>query len=519
MPEKPAICFIAFYDEVALGVRTLQAVLERAGFKTRIIFFQGFRGLGTWPTKAELEKLFQVIENDHSDIFGLSFRSFVFPLAKMVTEEIKRTRKALVMWGGSHPTLVPEDCIQFADVVCVGEAEDAILEFMQALDERKDFSGIENLWVKTGSGIRRNPIRRLRQDIDPLPWPVYGNEGKTFIRGVEVINRDLMFGGQGPASYYILGSRGCPFACDYCCNAAFQEIYAGAGPYIRKRSPENIIAELEHATRELDVAYLAFEDELFTLDKSWALEVCRLYKERIRIPFSCQVHPGTIDQELAEALGEAGVRVAVIGVQSGSERVRREVYNRHISNHEILKAGKLLKDHGALVHYDFIFDNPYETKADLQESFGLLLKIPRPNFLEIFSLAFFPGTRITDRALRDNLIHPGMVEGASEKPSRTFLHRFEQSINHDVAFYSMLFWLSQLKFSFKHLMFFSYGLQEDNHPVHILPLKLLEMMERSKILYRHPGWMRTFHRFFLVRLNKILAPLRRLKRKMEITRK
>jgi anaerobic magnesium-protoporphyrin IX monomethyl ester cyclase len=506
MPEKPGITFLAFHDEVALGVRTLHAILTRAGFPCRMIFFGGWRQLGDWPTEAELQVLFELIEKEESEVFGLSFRSFLYPVAKLVTEEIRRRSPAMVVWGGTHPTLMPEECIATADVVCVGEGESAILELMQALEEGKDFSSIENLWVRRGGVVKRNPIRPLVQELDSLPWPLFGNEGKAAVMGKDVIHGDPVLGRQDSASYFLSGSRGCPFSCDYCCNSAFRRIYEGAGPYVRRRSPENIIAELAHAAKNLDLIFVSFMDEVFNLEKSWTMEICRLYRERIRIPFKCEIHPQKLDRDLAQALGEAGMQMAVIGVQTGSERVRREVYNRHISNQEIIKAGQLFNEQKVQVYYDFILNNPYETRTDLQESFRLLTGLPRPNHLELFSLAFFPGTRITDRALEDRMIRREEVEGAQDKPLKSFLYRFSQSLNRDHAFYSMLFWLSQLKFSFRYFRFYSYGIYDEAHPVHVIPLAVLRRLERSEFLSRHPEWLNSLHQFFTVRVNRLLAP-------------
>jgi len=76
MPKKPGITFITFSDEVALGVRTLHAVLTVAGFPCRIIFFQGWKQLGQWPSEAELQILFELIEKEDSEVFGLSGANF-----------------------------------------------------------------------------------------------------------------------------------------------------------------------------------------------------------------------------------------------------------------------------------------------------------------------------------------------------------------------------------------------------------------------------------------------------------
>jgi radical SAM superfamily enzyme YgiQ (UPF0313 family) len=214
--EKPSITFMVFYDEVALGVRYLHSTLIREGFPAKIIFFQNQRKIGFGPTEDEISLLFDLIRDDDSDVFGLSFRSMILPLAKRVTGEIQRQKESLVLWGGTHPTLAPEDCMEFADIVCVGEGEGAVLDLMRAMDEGKDYSGIQNLWVKKGMEVSRNPIRPLIQDLDSLPWPTIDDQGKKAVMGEEVIHGDPKYNKRGLVTYFLAGSRGCPYACDYC---------------------------------------------------------------------------------------------------------------------------------------------------------------------------------------------------------------------------------------------------------------------------------------------------------------
>jgi anaerobic magnesium-protoporphyrin IX monomethyl ester cyclase len=514
--KRPCITFVTFNDDVSLGVRTLHAVLTGAGYRCRIISFQGGRPMEQWFSEDELRLLLDVLAKQDTQVFGLSFRSFFYPVAKKVTEELHRLTSALVVWGGTHPTLMPEQCIATADAVCVGEGEGPVLELMEAVERGADISGIKNLWIRTGEGIARNTVRPLLQDLDSLPWPILGHEDMTAVVGMDVVPGDPVYGKSRSIAYYICGSRGCPFSCDFCCNSALRRIFAQAGPYVRKRTPENIMAELEQAKEKLDIDYVAFRDEVFTMDKSWTMEICRHYRERINIPFTCEVHPNTMDRELAEALTEAGLHAVVMGIQSGSERVMRDVYNRRVSAQNILKSARLLHEKRLEVFYDFIFDNPYETRDDLAESFQVLLQIPRPYTLYIFSMAFFPEAEITNRALKDKLILPEEVAGASEKPLKSFRHEFRYSLNKDHAFYSMLFWLSQLKFSFRHITFYYVGIADEPLPIHIVPIAILKRMEKSEWLARRPERLFAMHKFFMLHLNRLLRPLRWIKSGLQL---
>jgi radical SAM superfamily enzyme YgiQ (UPF0313 family) len=257
---------------------------------------------------------------------------------------------------------------------------------------------------------------------------------------------------------------------------------------------------------------VGFRDELFTMDKEWTLEICSQYGEKIGVPFSCEVHPHTIDNDLARALKLAGAKVVAMGVQSGSERVRREVYNRKVSNQQIIEAAGLLVKQRIKVQFDFIFDNPYEKRGDLEESFNTLLQIPRPYTMFLYSLTYFPDTSITKRALEDKIIKPEDVEGASEKPIRHFHQTFDNSLNKDQAFYSSLFWLANIKFSFNNICFYYYDMPDDIYPVHAMPVWALRMMGKSRKLSENPEKLLSIQRLFIRRLNRLLGPLRRIKK-------
>lgn len=104
-----------------------------------------------------------------------------------------------------------------------------------------------------------------------------------------------------------------------------------------------------------------------------------------------------------------------MGVQSGSERVRKDFFKRPVSDEKLLKTSRFIKEMGIVPFYDFIVDNPFETEKDRKDGLQFLLKFPRPFHLHIFSLIYFPNTVITKRALAAKLISEEQIEGNSEQ--------------------------------------------------------------------------------------------------------
>jgi radical SAM superfamily enzyme YgiQ (UPF0313 family) len=107
---------------------------------------------------------------------------------------------------------------------------------------------------------------------------------------------------------------------------------------------------------------------------------------------------------MVKLLKESGIVGAWIGVQSGSERVRKEVFKRYHSNKSIIKQAEIFKKYDINVRYDFIFDNPFETEEEHKETLDLMRNLPRPCSFNIFSLKYFPNTDITRMALDKGII-------------------------------------------------------------------------------------------------------------------
>ena len=113
-----------------------------------------------------------------------------------------------------------------------------------------------------------------------------------------------------------------------------------------------------------------------------------------------------VSSEKIDLLVDAGLTDIIIGIQSGSDRLNKEVYNRFISADQVLRCAKVLNKHKAklAVMYDIISSNPYETKEDILETIKLIRKLPPPFYLSVNNLIFFEGTPLYKKAREDGLI-------------------------------------------------------------------------------------------------------------------
>jgi len=510
--------FVSIYDTIAMGVRSMHAVLEAEGCPSSILLFRdrignyGFRynepQPDNWPTKREYGLFRKLMEQEKPDILAISFRSFALDIVKELTAIAREAAGPLIVWGGTHPTLFPEECMDTADVVCVGEGEGAMLELVRAAGSGSDITAIANLWTRDGGEVIKNPPRPLIQDLDALPFPVFGNDGKFTIDNDSLLDRDVYLGSCSAVMYFVMGSRGCPFTCDFCTNSAFREMYSGLGKFVRKRSPANIVAEIEAASSELRVEMVAFMDEIFTLNRQWTSEICGIYRDRIDAPFLIDLHPANVDDVLVKTLSEAGAKWANLGVQSGAESSRRENYHRNTPDQEILRAAKSLDRYGIITYYDFIFDNPYETGEDLRETLNLILSLPRPHNLKILSLCYMPRTTLTERALADGTITEADLDQFSKKTFLDHWCNFHNSIDDMNRFYAGMAWLDLLKFNYEEmaLTFFSNNYGDS---FHVVPRPAIRALSRSSLLRKRPRLVFGALSFLMRNVNRALVPVRK----------
>jgi radical SAM superfamily enzyme YgiQ (UPF0313 family) len=160
---------------------------------------------------------------------------------------------------------------------------------------------------------------------------------------------------------------------------------------------------------------IAFSDDIFAPPRPWLEEFCARYKAEIGLPFIIFSFPRMVDDAKVKLMADAGLAWTTLGVQSGSERIRRDCYERETSNEEIIGACQTLARYGVERNLDFIGDNPYETDEDRFETVDLLSRLPKPFFFNYFSLTYFPGVDLTERALRDGFIRPEDTEDRAEK--------------------------------------------------------------------------------------------------------
>jgi anaerobic magnesium-protoporphyrin IX monomethyl ester cyclase len=390
----------------AWGSRILSSCLKKQGHQVRLLCMCT---ANRSYSARELEQLRYLTAD--SAVIGLSCCSGGSERARQVLETIKSPGQFTV-WGGIHATLNPEECAGFADVVCLGEGEGMMSDLVQQIEDQRDWKTVLNAAYKIDGHLIKNPIRPLLGNMDELPPLDFSGADEFHLYDGE-ITRTTDLTDLALEEIPFISSRGCVFRCTYCCNAKLKQVYSGAGYYVRKHSISecvNRIAAL-HDHHFPRAKYIFFVDDDFLDRKNAELQqFAEIFPQRVGLPFECNVSPLRVNPERIEHLVKAGVWRIRMGVESGSERTKREIYDRAMPNTAVMRASEVLSKHPHVVRaYYFIIGNPFEEREDLLETIQLVLKLPVPFFVQVFNLIFFPGSSLYDRG-----IEAGLIRGKSD---------------------------------------------------------------------------------------------------------
>jgi radical SAM superfamily enzyme YgiQ (UPF0313 family) len=457
------IAFIAPYDEFALGIRSISSFLKARGHAVSRIFLKMVFELWRWPevavsegaadvgprgffahpcrvTTREADLLIEKLADLRVQLVGISLSSNITNLGEFLTRRIHQDLGVPVVWGGIDPTLHPDKAVEVADFVCEGEGEYAMADLAAALETGQRAPEVAGVWTRKPDGtVYRGPIRPLIADLDALPYCDWDVSSEFSLFADEMSD-----GFVTPAhtrvhlQVPILTQRGCPYECTYCCYSLLKKRYPGQ-KFVRRRSVGNVLGEMAQLRQRFPtIEAFFFHDDVFTIDPAWIEQFAERYSREVALPFIVFTHPSSCARRTVEPLKKAGLLEARIGIQSGSERILYECYNRRTSREQILKSAQLIHDLGLGLVVDLIGYNPMETEEDLRATLDILLRLPRPFRISLVNpLCFYEGLPITEKALAAGVSLTRPVGGGN---------KFEQVVTPYMRFWAALMGLTMFDF-------------------------------------------------------------------------
>ncbi|MCI6537722.1 B12-binding domain-containing radical SAM protein [uncultured Eubacterium sp.] len=333
------------------GPLILGGILKRAGHQVEV-----YEELNA---RLPLKKLLR-----DTDIFCLSLMSSNAPRGYELADIIHRETDAKVIIGGIHPTSLPQEALQHADQVIVGEGEQVILDVIE--------------------GRRREPIVSgiTLSHVDEAPFPDYSIL-KTPCVAANVIS-----------------TRGCPYCCTFCTTS---RMFA---PY-RQRSVDNVIAEIR-MYKQMGFRYLNFEDDNFTADKERAKEICRrmirenlVFKESFFFGRTDMAN----DEELLQLLHDAHLTRVLIGIESLNQSALDSIHKGQ-NIEDIRRAGAACEKYKIRMIASIVLGLDEDTKKDMDRSIAFAKSIHAYQ-LQPAILTPFPGTPVYEQFCQEHRMLPG----------------------------------------------------------------------------------------------------------------
>lgn len=366
------------------GIAHISAVLKQAGHD--VALWQLCDEIEPLPTERQF---IGRLKQEAADIIGFSVVTNQWPYAKKLAAWARKASDAILVCGGIHTMAGGAEILQSKafDYIIRGEAEEAFAELVDKLAKDQDPSGVKNLGRLINGSLRLNPLRSL-PDLKKLPFKDY--EIFDFQKIIDAKN-----GWTG-----LMASRGCPFSCTYCFNhqlvSSYREdlgcSFKGLN-YIRHFEVEQMIHEIEYLlNRYRNISMFIFDDDLFTFYRDYVRKFCTAYKKISSLPFVVNAHVGFFDEKRARYLADANCSIVKFGVESGSERIRRQILQRRMKNEKIIQAIETAHQFGLHTSIFLMIGLPRETHSDVMATIRLMAKAKPGRFRWSFFFPF-PGTK------------------------------------------------------------------------------------------------------------------------------
>ena len=353
-----------FHREPPNGLLILGAVLENAGYEVNLLDLS--------VTPAELKTCL----SEEPRIVGITSLTNTYPLAMNILKEVKElSPNTITLYGGPHASFKFADILsknQFVDFILCGEADQTILQFMQAVTDQ-NYSKVPNLAYRENGKIHYSECY-IPTDLDALPLPArHLIDLEKYEVGTVIVN------------------RGCVFNCAFCVR---QRIFKK----VRYRTIADIIYEMQTLSH-LGYRFANLYDNL-NISENYAISLCHeIEKAKINLNWGCELRADRLSKELAESLKRAGCKVIAVGIESADPEVLQRV-NKEQDLKLVRKGVDNAKSMGLSVQAYFMTGLPGETEESFEltrnflENLQLDLGGDRVNF---FAATPYPGTALYEQ--------------------------------------------------------------------------------------------------------------------------
>lgn len=355
------------------------SVLKQNGYKARFISMA--------HEQVSVDALLNMIEETRPGLIGMTAFTFQIPVVGELAHIIKKRFPDIpICAGGCHVTALPHQSLeQYPDLdfVVLGEAEEVLPQVIQYSKDMNELDKLPGVIVRGG----KDKTSLAVADVDSLPFPAWEEFDLAKFPGTNPHETKM--------ELPMITGRGCPFQCVFCCR------YLGSK--CRRRSVDNVIAEITRNVEDFGCEAIAFLDDTFILNMKWTREFFeKMHATGLskKIKWSCTTRVSDATPELLSEMKKAGCYYVFYGFESANDAILK-IAKKAINRAQIKQAVEWTKQIGIVPAGSFIIGLPGDTEE------GLLDTIDFGTKLNLYSITFpiatpFPGSELRDMALRND---------------------------------------------------------------------------------------------------------------------
>ncbi len=343
--------------QLPLSLLHLASFLQREGYKVRIVDLR-------------IQNYGEIIIGDPvlvgiSSMSGLQIRHGL-DFAKKVRAS---NPSCTIVWGGVHPTLLPEQTLvnDYVDIVVRGEGESTIVDLTNALAANNSLDEVKGICYKSQGKMHSNPDGELL-DLDSIPVEL----------PYELLQLDR-YPSFRSGRFHVQTSRGCPHRCGFCYNSVFNK------RRWRGKKVERVLNEIKFVTKKFPhVRCIDFIDDNFFVDEDRVEGICNgILQENMDITWraNCRFdYMSRYSKDFISLLSRSGCVELDFGAETGSERLL-SLINKDVTRGQMIQAVENLKNWGPSIEpYAFWMSGlPTETERDLRETFDIMDRLSEKN--------------------------------------------------------------------------------------------------------------------------------------------
>lgn len=364
-----------------MGYACLDSVLTKHGHEVEILFTVAY-------CLAEKDIARRAIESK-AQVIGIGGMWPYLPRTEKIVKMLREVcPDAKIVIGGWMATYLPELVLSKtgADFCIAGEGEAALLQLLNSLEGKTDYSNIKGLTFVRDGKVTNNGFGEV-MPFEDIPMPNWGKFPMEYYLRIGWYFNSFATGYDRVIGWAT--SRGCPGKCNFCT----------PGRALRYKKMPQLVAELHEIEDRFHPTFMYWMDNLTMGSKGYCKKFCEmLIQEKFKFRYFITGRVDIVDRELLQILKESGCACILYGLESANNDLLKFM-NKNTTVEQAMESIRLTKEAGIGVNISAMFGQPGETIQDFHKTLKIILtstdrKTPYSNNQGFYPLTTFPGSPI-----------------------------------------------------------------------------------------------------------------------------